>query len=549
LSNDIRSQQRAWFAMRVEQYRAALIGRRLTWRQHAGLLFVLSVAVALFIAGNIESRANNADARQNLAAGIWLSQHGEFKLAAEAAPGYHRREPFMAFLIAGLDRARGVVGLERLAIECSDGANMQLDACRIGSNPYRMIHVAFLLIAGWSAFYLVLTLTGSLAFAYAAFLLSTLSSGLLAMSDRMMTEIPAAGLMTLAAALSVAAIRRRSFIIAICLGLVVGALVLTKVVFAFLWIFIAAVLLVAAAFAKPFDRRLAALALAFACAHGLIAGGWMLRNYVQSDDYHLVEARGYKVYSVRAAYNTMRADEFLVGFLYFTPALSERFLTAVGIDRRSFERFKSENPEGFRRLGQKSYAERVGVLEAEQAEDDPDDDVGAGEQAPRRESVTDQVSREAMLRMFSDPLAHARTSVLLAYGALFVERGWGFRSDPSNPRVADQWGIAWPRFGFRLGRLGDTLYNLASAFALFAVPVMVFVRRRDISGIFIVLPAVYSHGVYAAISHFIPRYAVPEIPLRAAALCILIYLVLERSQLGLRLSAFPSLLSRARQAR
>jgi hypothetical protein len=61
--------------------------------------------------------------------------------------------------------------------------------------------------------------------------------------------------------------------------------------------------------------------------------------------------------------------------------------------------------------------------------------------------------------------------------------------------------------------------------ALLVLPLYLLFRSRDFSGIILTLPALYSHSVYAAISHFIPRYAIPEIPLRAAALCAMLYFV------------------------
>ncbi len=94
-------------------------------------------------------------------------------------------------------------------------------------------------------------------------------------------------------------------------------------------------------------------------------------------------------------------------------------------------------------------------------------------------------------------------------------------------RLVDVWGLdSWPRWEWRFGPLSSTLVNLVGFLALLVVPPWFwFGRRRRIEVVFVVLPALYLHAVYAVASHFIPRYAQPEVPLRIWATLLLLCLM------------------------
>ena len=104
------------------------------------------------------------------------------------------------------------------------------------------------------------------------------------------------------------------------------------------------------------------------------------------------------------------------------------------------------------------------------------------------------------------------------------------------PRLADVWGLdSWPRWGWQFDPLSKTLVNLVGFLALLAVPLWFWFGRRSrrIEIVFVMLPALYLHAVYAAASHFEPRYAEPEIPLRILAVLLLVCLIASsRRRLG-----------------
>ena len=95
------------------------------------------------------------------------------------------------------------------------------------------------------------------------------------------------------------------------------------------------------------------------------------------------------------------------------------------------------------------------------------------------------------------------------------------------PRLTEVWSLdSWPRWRWKFDPLLKTLVNLVGFLALLVVPLwFCFGRRsRRIEVMFVMLPALYMHAVYAVASHFIHRYAVPEIPLRILAVLLLVSL-------------------------
>ena len=82
------------------------------------------------------------------------------------------------------------------------------------------------------------------------------------------------------------------------------------------------------------------------------------------------------------------------------------------------------------------------------------------------------------------------------------------------PRLVEAWGPdSWPSWRWRFDPLSSTVVNLVGFLALLVVPLWFWFGHRRVEVVFVVLPALYLHGVYAVASHFILRYAQPEVPL------------------------------------
>ena len=104
-------------------------------------------------------------------------------------------------------------------------------------------------------------------------------------------------------------------------GLFLGALVLTKAIY-FYWIPCLAAVLIWAWWIKRREdiRRYFFLQLCCILVPAiLISAGWMVRNYMQTERFGISLDREHFVLSLRADYTTVTWDEYLSGYLYFTP--------------------------------------------------------------------------------------------------------------------------------------------------------------------------------------------------------------------------------------
>ncbi len=469
---------------------------------------------------------------------------------------------------------------------------------------------------------------------HVAFLLVTQSLLGLQASDSFLTEIPAAALMVTVSCLGVLTLARGRVLHGGLLGLALAALALTKIVFLYFWPLVVAGLIAADLLRGTFGRRTMHLAGVFLVAHFLPIGGWMARNFVQFDEFSVQAPDNLRVKEVlrlRVAYNSMRNDEFAAGFWYYTP-----YRLDLGIPKRSWERLRRANENGFRRTG---LGSRLDAPEIELLADPwrhlklstlmawrglfvqarlgygkpPDVDLLQRRSLPRelRPSLPTGIARvihrwgreayvvwfrergtidgygeaelkeylgletvaelpEAVMYRVPPPDGFARRHPLVSEfldsaGALAA--AWSnpsgmlrhfrelplhslvlsnrVRSLPSTkvavPRLADVLGLSsWPRWGWRFGSLSKTLVNLAGGLALLVVPLWFLLARRRVEFAFAALPALYMHGVYALVSHFLPRYAQPEVPLRIWALLLLVCLVASSvRRLGGRVAGRP----------
>ena len=488
-------------------------------RYDAAALTALCLAMLVYGYGNLSLRQSASDSLENLTLGVRLAQEGVFQ-RWPGQVGDHRREPFGPSLLAVTDLGAQVLGRGTVPSECvSDESIFGRDYCRQAYVPYRAVNLALLLAGALGVFWLVLRLTGVRVLAYLGFLMTAQSAALLDSADSFLTEVHAATLIVAVAASSwtTATSRRPSH--AALLGLALGALVLTKVIFAYLWIPVALMLVAADWLRRRLDWTTAGLVGVLFAAHAIPVGGWMVRNYLTTDDFSIVEARSAAVLGLRASFNTMRHDEWAAGFAHYLP-LTRANLQSAGIPEESFERFDDDSENGFRRTNRRRNARR----RAELWTDDNPALAGLDELRQRR-WVNDRMADNAIARLVADPVQHVKVALLLGWRGVFAEKGLGFLSDPLNQRLADIAGRNdWPRWRHAYGRIGATFVNLVGFLALIVVPLWFWLGRGRFEAVLVFLPALYAHGAYTMASQFLPRFAEPHIPLRVAATMLLLYL-------------------------
>ena len=211
-------------------------------RYDAVALTGLCLAMLVYGYGNLSLRQSATDSLENVTLGLRLAHEGVFQ-RWPGQVGDHRREPFGPSLVAVADLAAAAVGRGAVPAECvSSETGSRVDSCVQAYAPYRALNLALLLAGALGVFWLVFRLTSVRVLAYAGFLMTAQSAALLESADSFLTEVHAATLIVAVAVLSwiTAASRRPTH--AVLLGLALAALVLTKVIFAYLWIPVAVML-------------------------------------------------------------------------------------------------------------------------------------------------------------------------------------------------------------------------------------------------------------------------------------------------------------------
>lgn len=593
-------------------------GRRLP-RWSKWILAGLCLATFACGVGNLPFTPTRSDALENLMMGVQLGRGG-----ADRQAGY-RREPLVPAVIAATAVAQRAFGSEPASFACADRYSGQVETlqCRAAYTPYRIWIVVFVLIAGVGAFFLTHWFTELRWLPHVAFLLVSQSLFGVWGFHRLLADIPAAAFLIAVSCLSVLTVIRRRVSDSAWLGLALAALTLTKSVFLPFALVVAAGLAVADRAKGTFGRRTALLVGVMLIAYLLPVGGWMTRNLVQFGAFAVVDADTTRVRQVidrRAAYNTMRDDEFAAGFWYYTP-----YKPDLGIPKSSYERLKIGNIRGFHEFPQGTdntlietiladpwqhlkvsvlmawrgvfVQHRLGIfrpgrLDLLRSIRLPDElslpilDAiwrlahqrwygkeafvvwfsergtvdGYGESQLREFLDLETVAEFADITLYRVPppedfIARGpRISEVLNLGSpgaeAWVDSGglrFALREAPVNSLIftnnrealpsmsidvavlSEAWGFgSWPRLRLQLDAVEKTLVNLVGFIALLVAPLWYWRRYPDCIEILLVpLPALYLHAVYSVATHFLPRYAQPEIPLRIWAMLLLLCLVVD----------------------
>ena len=469
-------------------------------RRDIALLAGLCAATLVYGMGNLSVRPATDDGYENLMLGLRLVDTGEYGLDGRDA----FREPFMPVLWGLTDRAGQWIGLDPVPRNCMLD---NVPPCPSFYSRLKVVNLVFLLVGAAVAFVLVCRLTGSPWLAGGAFLLTAQNGQLLTSVDRFYTEPHAATLLILTAFFAFRMFHRRRPADGVWLGLVLAALVLTKVVFVYLWIFSALAFVALDALSRRIDRSTAVLVTVFLASHLVPVGAWMARNHSAVGEFTVVNGRQTGVLVAREAYNSMRDDEFAAAFWYYLP-VTRNNLEALGIAAESIERIAPGNAYSFRQ----QWANPNGA-------------------AARLRS-----------QFLTEPWQHLKVSLLLAWRGVFLARsvsgpsppdrdlGYSPRPRGTTLRLAEQWELLlWPRWGVPFNTVLSTVLHLAGFLSLLVVPAWFGLARKRFDVILIALPALYCHGVYAVATHFIPRYADPETPLRSVTAMLLVFLLASLS--------------------
>ena len=438
------------------------------------LLCLLAVAFPLAMATRT-GQFREPDTRENLMIALNLLRFRVYSLqeAKEGTPPRPttKREPLyptlLAFWMAAFREENSFADPPTLE-SLNPGFAFRLKSLNV------LLHLGLILASWWAA----RTFFGRPWPALAVAVLMAFNSSMLSTIDVFLTEIPAALLLATSSALIWLTYTRKVVGYALLAGLSLGALALTRTVFFYFVLLAAAgaaVWLAAAAIRKNLRQRPTAIRWAvMALAALAVYSPWFVRNQRLGETLQ-VDARAEDVLAIRAEYSTMSWRQYAASFLYFTPSVGPR-LTAAVFGEQIAQSFDRSRPESFFR---KALS-------------------GTGE-VQRTAAARGLGTRQAAVRIMAEHLPMmALLTLPFAYRGAFVQ------------------------VGFNVKRVPAALLYISLVYSLFFVPALVvlivrLVRGKDPRWLFLV-PALYSYAFHSLITHYIPRYSVPLVPIFLIAL-------------------------------
>lgn len=248
-------------------------------------------------------------------------------------------------------------------------------------------------------------------------------------------------------------------------GLSYAALTLTKAVFLWLVLPLAAAALVYLAICRP--RLIAAFAL-FAVAYALPVGSWMARNHQVADVFALSGGRTATVLSGREVFNHMSPEQYAAAFVYWTRGFGD------GLARDLFPEsvwgpFELYRPDGFYMVGQHRLDSKIAEM------------VQQGRSFAEADG---DLARGMMSAILQRPYAHAASSLPLFWRGIWVDE-----------------------------------------FIVLSLPALAFLlwqawRSRQWGVCLLVAPGVFSLLFYPLVSLNIPRYQLTAVPALACAFAL-----------------------------
>jgi hypothetical protein len=261
-------------------------------------------------------------------------------------------------------------------------------------------------------------------------------------------------------------------------GLSLGALALTKAIyfyFTLLLLIAAGVWLAIAALRqnrrlKPEAARWAILALVALAAYS----PWFVRNQ-RLGEVTQVDERGEDVLAIRAEYSTMSWKQYAASFFFFTPEIGPRLTGAI---------FGEETRLSFDRSKRGSFFRKA--------------INGTGEVQRRAEERNISTTRASIQLMAENLPMMGLLTLPFAYRGAFME------------------------VGFHVRRVPRAILYFTMAYSLFFVPAFIalairILKKGDRRWPLLVL-ALYSYLFHSLITHYIPRYSLPLIPIFVIAL-------------------------------
>jgi hypothetical protein len=324
--------------------------------------------------------------------------------------------------------------------------------------------------------------------------------------DSLVTEIPAATLLTMTSLALTLAAQTRRLRWAVACGLMAGGLVLTKAVFFHVFLGSLALLsslLFVLAIRRPSRPRPRTVLLVIAWTAGLLVAvaPWLVRNHHHFGRWSISQ-RGGVVLRIRSIKNQMTLEEWVGAFWVWGPSIYHDVVDGSPLGATRDDIRLGGRLERLSRLKEcrdvnylyRAIDERVRAIDRWRA---------AGHRAPE-EAADAELQRQAIQSITGSPLRH------LACTMPFTWRGiWSV-----NLRSAHA-----PPVEYSIRKKLQEVLSLVSWLSLVALSVS-GMRRRDPASLAVTLPSLLMLAAYAFLTHNISRYSTPALPVMFSSLVI-----------------------------
>jgi len=323
--------------------------------------------------------------------------------------------------------------------------------------------------------------------------------------NRPLTESPAALFFLLSSAISVWMVQTRRLGAAILTGVAMGAAALTKAAALYVGIIVIILLPMALILFEPGHRRKSCLIfLAMAFGFAVIVIPWMYRNYVNFGEFAITQ-RGGAVLHTRAVKNQMTSEEYAAAFYVYSPWIFRHYFFEpyLGFHKTDLEpggrwvkliryqpgdrvAIQAGNVDKTISYLAKSRAIRINLIREMRAQGIP------AQQADKK------FQQVAINMILLDPCKHLKTTLVFAWRGL-----WSFA--PSIKPILS---------------ISTDIVNLFSFIVFLVFPFVALWRKRIDWFAF----SLFGGGLfwfYAFLTHFIPRYSEPLIPLVVLSVLVL----------------------------
>lgn len=434
-----------------------------------------------------------ADQSQFLAYAYNMAKYGSFSVNRRDRPSPDQmREPGYPLVLAvGLLLHPGI-DLDEVDATCvTEGAG----DCLAPVTWLKLVNILFLGLSAIAVFAAILAITGCPLLAWIGHLWLLSSASYAHWANLFFSEVVVGFLMvTLSLRLWRLAGQppdRRAWFLT---GLLLGVLVMVKATFYYLVPLLAVFLAVLVAVRRAATlRESAMLGMLFLAGTLALTLPWQARNLLTTGTASLTGRSGIVLYA-RASYDMLSFEEHMAAAALFSPSNSQpgRYLSQRWLTPELKEKLTGpDNPRdrAFTRAGELRDQTGYGILSPE---------------------VDELLKKEALHQMIEHWRGHLRATLVFGWRGLFGERGLGFvMPGDRSPSIAKK------AFDLDLTRW-ILSYPVVSATALFLPAFVAFffcVATGRWAYVLLMVPAGYLYALQALMTHYIPRYSAPLIPM------------------------------------